>query len=174
MPIERRSLRSNSKSDTSSSTNGEKSQTSSKDKPAPTTRAAASKSRTASAKKAATGKGASNSSGMSGHDQPHANGSDPVENGVNGIEDVEMEEDSATVATPLSGKPNTDRDGDEKITVVVPPSKGARLSGDQSQDKEGDVNMDGVNEESTKQAEVEVDPKVKAMQGEYKRRKRYS
>ena len=85
-----------------------------------------------------------------------------------------MEEDSATVATPLSGKPNTDRDGDEKITVVVPPSKGARLSGDQSQDKEGDVNMDGVNEESTKQAEVEVDPKVKAMQGEYKRRKTYS
>jgi 26S proteasome regulatory subunit N3 len=165
MPIERRSLRSNSKSDTSSA-NGEKSQTSgvSKDKPAPTTRAAANKSRTASAKKAAAGKGASNSSGMSGHDQPQANGSDPVENGVNGIEDVEMEEDSATATTPLSGKPNIDRDGDEKITVVVPPSKGARLSGDQSQDKEGDVNMDGGNEEGAKQAEVEVDPKVKAMQ----------
>uniref|UniRef100_A0A093VA55 Putative 26S proteasome regulatory subunit rpn3 n=1 Tax=Talaromyces marneffei PM1 TaxID=1077442 RepID=A0A093VA55_TALMA len=106
MPVERRSLRSNSKGDTSSSTNGEKSRAnsntaSSKDKAAPTTRSAANKAKSAPAKKAVTGKGASssntaNNNTMSG-DQPQRNGTDPVENGVNGSEDVEMEEDTADI-----------------------------------------------------------------------------
>uniref|UniRef100_A0A093VS16 Putative 26S proteasome regulatory subunit rpn3 n=1 Tax=Talaromyces marneffei PM1 TaxID=1077442 RepID=A0A093VS16_TALMA len=82
MPVERRSLRSNSKGDTSSSTNGEKSRAnsntaSSKDKAAPTTRSAANKAKSAPAKKAVTGKGASssntaNNNTMSG-DQPQRN-----------------------------------------------------------------------------------------------------
>ncbi|XHG09256.1 hypothetical protein AWENTII_012328 [Aspergillus wentii] len=166
MPAERRSLRSNSKSDTSSSANGDKahsnsqSSTSNKDKPAPT-RAAANKAKSAPTKKGAATNNASNS-GMGERDQPHTNGSDKVENGVNGSEDVEMGEDTA--GGPTSSFNNSkDRKGDEKMTVVVPPTKGSRLSGDQGQDKEGDVTMDGEDEESHK-PESEVDPKVKAIQ----------
>ncbi|KAI9928009.1 26S proteasome non-ATPase regulatory subunit [Aspergillus wentii] len=169
MPAERRSLRSNSKSDTSSSANGDKahsnsqSSTSNKDKPAPT-RAAANKAKSAPTKKGAATNNASNS-GMGERDQPHTNGSDKVENGVNGSEDVEMGEDTA--GGPTSSFNNSkDRKGDEKMTVVVPPTKGSRLSGDQGQDKEGDVTMDGEDEESHK-PESEVDPKVKAIQGSY-------
>lgn len=173
MPVERRSLRSNSKSDTSSSTNGEKarsnsqSSTSNKDKAAPTTRSAANKAKSAPAKKGAAGKGASNSNPMGG-DQPHANGSEPVENGVNGVEDVEMEEDTAGGPTS-SIQTNKDRDGDE-MTVVVPPSKGSRLSGqpgqDTKKDQEGDVSMEGTEEKEAKETEPEIDPRAKAVQGE--------
>ena len=80
MPGERRNLRSSK--DTSSETNGEKARSnsqssSSKDKPVPT--------RTTSSKgKAQPGK----------KDKPTANGG-PVENGVNGAEDVDMVDDGA-------------------------------------------------------------------------------
>lgn len=149
--MERRSLRSNSKGDTSS-TNGEKARatsnsTSGKDKAAPTTRSAANKAKSAPAKKNVTGKGASgsnsnsNSNNMSG-DQPQRNGTDPIENGANGPEDVEMEEDTA-----------------------VPPAKGARLAGqDNKKDKEDDVAMEGSDEKEAQPDEPEVDPRVKAVQ----------
>ncbi|KAL1961515.1 hypothetical protein VTN77DRAFT_1656 [Rasamsonia byssochlamydoides] len=149
MPVERRSLRSNSKPDPSSSANGDKARsnsnsTSNKDKTAPTTRSAANKAKAAPAKKGASGKSAANSNNSSG-DQPHANGSDPVENGVNGVEDVEMEENTA-----------------------VPPSKGSRLSGPPAQenkkDQEGDVSMEGTEEKETQETEPEVDPRAKAVQ----------
>ncbi|EED14035.1 proteasome regulatory particle subunit (RpnC), putative [Talaromyces stipitatus ATCC 10500] len=146
MPVERRSLRSNSKGDTSSSTNGEKARSnsntaSSKDKAAPTTRSAANKAKSAPAKKPVTGKGASSSNtsnnNMSG-DQPQRNGTDPVENG----EDVEMEEDTA-----------------------VPPAKGARLSGqDNKKDKEDDVAMEDSDDKDAQSDEPEIDPRVKAVQ----------
>lgn len=142
MPAERRSLRSNSKADPSSSANGEKTRSgsqssSSKDKATPTTRSAANKAKAAPAKKGA--KSNANSE-MSGNEQPHANGSERVENGVNGSEDVVMEEDTA-----------------------VPPSKGSRLSGQPGQDKEEDVAMEGAEEEEAK--EPEVDPYEKTVQG---------
>ncbi|KAI2995346.1 hypothetical protein CBS147346_9974 [Aspergillus niger] len=143
MPAERRSLRSNSKSDTSSSANGEKgrstsqSSSSNKDKPAPT-RAAANKAKAASTTKGASSNNTANSGMGEQRDQPRANGSDPTENGVNGLEDVEMGEDTA-----------------------VPPTKGSRLSGEKGTDKEGDVAMEGDEGED---AEPEVDPKTKAIQ----------
>lgn len=168
MPVERRSLRSNSKSDTSSSTNGEKtrstSQQNAKDKAAPTTRAAANKAKTAPTKKAAPGKG---TTGNNHDEQPHVNGTEPVENGVNGAEDVEMGEDENAAGGPTSATPtnNKELEGD-KMTVVVPPSKGSRLAADSGADKEGgDVAMEGADDENVDDKEPEIDPKVKAVQG---------
>ncbi|OOF98553.1 hypothetical protein ASPCADRAFT_393993 [Aspergillus carbonarius ITEM 5010] len=165
MPAERRSLRSNSKSDTSSSANGEKARSTSqnsssnKDKPAPT-RAAANKAKAASTTKAASSNSTTNSGMGEQRDQPRANGSDPTENGVNGSEDVEMGEDTAGGPTS-SFNASQDRKGDEKMTVVVPPPKGSRLSGEKGTDQEGDVAMEGAEGE---EGEPEVDPKVKAIQ----------
>ncbi|KAJ5538004.1 26S proteasome regulatory subunit rpn3 [Penicillium frequentans] len=163
MPAERRSLRSNNKSDASSSANGEKahsnSQSSSaKDKAAPTTRAAANKAKAAPAKKGAA-KGANN--GMEENDQSHANGSKSTENGVNGSEDVEMGEDTAG-APKSSFNTRKDRNGDEKMTVVVPPTKGSRSSNKAGQDE--DVTMEGSEDDDAEKTEPEVDPTTKAIQ----------
>lgn len=162
---ERRSLRSNNKSDTSSSANGEKARSNSqsssaKDKAAPTTRAAANKAKAAPAKKGA--KGASNA-GMGENEQSHVNGSKSNENGVNGSEDVEMGEDTAGAPTS-SFDSSKERNGDEKMTVVVPPTKGSR-SGKAGQDKEEDVTMEGAEEGDAEKTEPEVDPTTKAIQG---------
>jgi DNA-directed RNA polymerase subunit M/transcription elongation factor TFIIS len=162
MPAERRSLRSNNKSDTSSSANGEKGRSDSqssgaKDK-APTTRAAAAnKAKSAPTKKDA--KGASNG-GMGEDDKSHTNGSKSTENGVNGSEDVEMGEDTAGAPTS-SFNTSKDRKGDEKMTVVVPPTKGFKPSG---KDKE-DVTMEGAEDGDAENTEPEVDPTTKAIQG---------
>ncbi|KAF4768916.1 hypothetical protein HAV15_008985 [Penicillium sp. str.  len=160
MPAERRSLRSNNKSDTSSSANGEKANSNSqssgaKDK-APTTRASANKAKSAPTKKDA--KGASNGS-MKEDDQSHTNGSKSTENGVNGSEDVEMGEDTAGAPTSSSNT-SKDRKSNEKMTVVVPPTKGSRSSG---KDKE-DVTMEGVEDGDVENTEPEVDPATKAIQ----------
>lgn len=165
MPAERRSLRSNNKSDTSSSANGEKARSNSqsspsKDKAAPTTRAAANKAKSAPVKKGA--KGASNAS--MGEEDQHVNGSKNAENGVNGSEDVEMGEDTAGAPTS-SFNTSKGRHGDEKMTVVVPLTKGSRSSGKAGQDKEEDVTMEGAEDGDAEKAEPEIDPAVKAVQG---------
>ncbi|KAL3472671.1 isoprenoid synthase domain-containing protein [Aspergillus californicus] len=162
MPAEKRSLRSNKQSDTSSSANGEKarsgsqSSSSNKDKPAPT-RAATNKAKSTKA-------AASNTTSISGmgeqRDQPHTNGTDPTKNGVNGSEDVEMGEDTAGGPTS-SFNASKDRQGDQKMTVVVPPTKGSRKSGDNGQGQEDDVAMEGVEGE---EPESESDPKAKVIQ----------
>ncbi|KAJ5801340.1 uncharacterized protein N7518_003408 [Penicillium psychrosexuale] len=158
MPAERRSLRSNNKSDTSSSANGEKANSNSqspgaKDK-APTTRAAANKAKSAPTKKDA--KGASNGN-MGDDDKSHTNGSKSTENGVNGSEDVEMGD---TAGAPTSSSSTSkDRKSNEKMTVVVPPTKGSKSSG---KDKEDDVTMEGA--EDVENTEPEVDPTTKAIQ----------
>lgn len=158
-------MRSNNKSDTSSSANGEKtpsnSQSSSAKDKAPATRAAANKAKSTPAKKGSA-KGASN--GMEDNDQSHVNGSKSNENGVNGSEDVEMGEDSAGAPTS-SFNTRKDRNGDQKMTVVVPPSKGSRSSGKAAQDKEEDVTMEGAEDGDAEKSEPEVDPTVKAIQG---------
>ncbi|CRG82993.1 putative 26S proteasome regulatory subunit rpn3 [Talaromyces islandicus] len=169
MPVERRSLRSNSKGDTSSSANGDKarSTSNSKDKAAPTTRSAANKAKPVPAKKAATAKGASSSNSnsntnnsMSG-DQPQRNGTDPLENGV---EDVEMEEDTTAGGPTSSIKTSWEHDGDE-MTVVVPPSKASRLSAaDNKKNDEDDVTMEGADDKDSPAKEPEVDPREKAIQ----------
>ncbi|KAJ5937406.1 26S proteasome regulatory subunit rpn3 [Penicillium verhagenii] len=165
MPAERRSLRSNNKSDASSSANGEKARSNSqsssaKDKAAPTTRAAANKAKASPAKKGAA-KGANN--GMGEDDQSHINGSKSTENGVNGSEDVEMGEDTAG-APKSSFNTRKDRNGNEKMTVVVPPTKGFKSSHKAGQDKDEDVTMDGSEDDGAEKTEPEVDPTTKAIQ----------
>ncbi|KAL3466805.1 isoprenoid synthase domain-containing protein [Aspergillus heterothallicus] len=162
MPAERRSLRSNNKSDTSSSANGEKnrsgsqSSSSNKDKPAPA-RAAANKAKST---KAASSNTTSDSSMGEQRDQPHTNGTDPTKNSLNSSDDVEMEEDTAGGPTS-SFNASKGRKGDQKMTVVVPPIKGSRKPGDKGQDQEGDVAMEGVED---KEPESEIDPTAKAIQ----------
>ena len=165
MPAERRTLRSN-KSETSSSANGEKPRSDSqsspnkKDRPAPN-RSASSRSKSISNKKGAT----TLAKDMSG-DKPqmNGNGSDPLENGVNGTDDLEMDQDSSKSTGKT--KPGKDKDGDEEMTVVVPPAKGSKLSGEPAKDDEGDVAMNGATEDDVKEpAEPVVDPKSKAITG---------
>lgn len=94
----------------------------------------------------------------------NGNGTDPLENGVNGTEDVEMDQDSSKMnGRTKSGK---DKDGDEEMTVVVPPSKGSKLTSEPSQDDEGDVAMNGAVEPEVKEAaEPVADPTTKAITG---------
>ncbi|KAJ5469570.1 26S proteasome regulatory subunit rpn3 [Penicillium diatomitis] len=160
MPAERRSLRSNNKSDTSSSANGDNSQSNSqgssaKEKTTPTTRAAANKAKSGPVKKVAA-KGASEN-GMGDNDESHPNGSKPTENGLNGSEDVEMGEDTAGAPTS-SFNSSKNRHGDE-MTVVVPPTKGSKSSGNPGDDKEEDATMEGAEDEADK-----PDPTAKAIQ----------
>lgn len=95
---------------------------------------------------------------------PHTNGTDPVENGVNGTKDVEMKDDPPN---PLKGgKGKKAKEGDDEMTVVVPPSKGSKLSAPPLEDNDGDVAMDGseqTNGEDT--GAPKVDPVVKAISG---------
>lgn len=142
MPGERRTLRSSK--DTSSSTNGEKARSNSqssntKDKPVPT-RTTSSKGKTPAGKA----------------DKPHANGG-PVENGVNGTEDIDMVDDG----------PEKVHNGEEEMTVVVPPSKSSKLAGEPGKDAEGDVPMDGAEKSAVAPTEEPIDPKVKAVTGQY-------
>ena len=160
MPSERRNLRSNK--DSTQSTNGEKTrsdsanQTSNKDKPVPA-RTASSKGKTLPSKK---GNGNTAAKDVNG-DKPKINGKEPVENGVHGSEDTEMVDE-------ITEKPNNGRgkEGEEEMTVVVPPPKSSKLAGEPSRDDEGDVDMgdtSGTNMDATETAEVE--PKAKAMSG---------
>ena len=157
MPGEGRSLRSGK--DTSSSTNGQKARSnsqssSSKDKPVPT-RASATKGKAA-------GPGRKGSKKEASGDKPHLNGG-PVENGVNGSEDVDMIDE--TSEHPKSG---AIKDAEGDMTVVVPPAKGSKLSGDPGQDAEGDIDMnDTAKSNDHESKEVAVDPKQKAVNGRH-------
>jgi 26S proteasome regulatory subunit N3 len=97
---------------------------------------------------------------------PHTNGNDPVENGINGTEDVEMKDDATN---PLKGgKGKKAKEGEEEMTVVVPPSKGSKLSGPPPKDKEGDVAMDGFEDTDGEDASApKVDPTAQTLSGEY-------
>ena len=152
MPSERRNLRSSK--ETSSSTNGDNARSNSqsssaKDKPVPT-RSTSSKTKAAASKKA---------TGSDKSGNPPTNGSEPVENGVNGTDDMDMEDND-------HGPVNADKEPDEEMTVVVPPLKGSKLSGEQGKDSQGGIAMEslGQPESGTKETE-EVDPKVKAATG---------
>lgn len=95
---------------------------------------------------------------------PHTNGNDPVENGINGTEDIEMKDDAPN---PLKGgKAKKAKEGDEEMTVVVPPSKGSKLSVAPQKDNEGDVAMDGFEETNGEDAGVpKIDPVAQAISG---------
>ena len=94
---------------------------------------------------------------------PHTNGTDPVENGFNGTKDVEMKDDAPA---PLKGgKGKKTKEGEEEMTVVVPPSKGSKLSAP-SKDTDGDLTMDGPEEFTGEDEEApKVDPVAKAVAG---------
>lgn len=155
MPGERRNLRSNKET----STNGEKPRSgsqssSSKDKPVPT--------RTASKGKALPPKkGNTNASVRNGNsDKPQTNGTDTVEEDINGAEVVDMEDDEAERV-----KIGTTKEGEDKITVVVPPSKSSKLNGETGKDSEGDISME-VTEKGREEAAAEtIDPRTKAILG---------
>jgi 26S proteasome regulatory subunit N3 len=95
---------------------------------------------------------------------PHTNGTDPVENGINGTKDVEMKED--TPSSMKGGKGKKVKDSDEEMTVVVPPSKGSKLSAPPPPDTDGDIIMDDSEKPvDATSAELEVDPVEKAISG---------
>lgn len=72
---------------------------------------------------------------------PRKNGTDPAENGINGARDVEMNDDTPT--SLKGGKGKKAKEGDEEMTVVVPPAKGSKLAVSPPKDSEGDTAMDG-------------------------------
>lgn len=82
------------------------------------------------------------------------NGKKPLENGIQKKKDVEM-----TDSSKAKGK-KAAKDGDEEMTVVVPPSKSSKKSAQAPADAEGDVAME-EDEEETK-----VDPVVQTVAGE--------
>ena len=148
MPGERRNLRSNKES--TSSASGEKGRADSqnaKDKAAPS-RSTSSKTKTSTARK---------NSKETSSDKPKINGSPPIENGVNGVEDVDMEGSG-----PDKGKPQ--KDGDDEMTVVVPPPNSTKLSADPEKDNEGDLFMDDA-QKKEEHAEEAVDPQTQALTG---------
>ncbi|KAL9603689.1 MAG: hypothetical protein Q9219_001008 [cf. Caloplaca sp. 3 TL-2023] len=152
MPGERRNLRSNKES--SSSTNGEKARSNSqsssaKDKPVPTRSTSKSKASSSSKKFNSLGKeGAGN--------KRQTNGAEPVENGVGGTEDVDMvDEDHEQV--------KANGDADEEMTVVLPPTKGTNLSGENGKDPQGDITMDSSEQQQPVLEVEKIDPKVKAV-----------
>ncbi len=96
---------------------------------------------------------------------PHSNGTDPVENGINGTKDVEMKDDAP--ASKKGGKGKKVKEGEEEMTVVVPPSKGQKLSAPPPADQEEDIVM-GDSEKTVDESVVEtVDPVVKTISGNY-------
>lgn len=152
MPGERRTLRSGKET---SSTNGEEprsnsqNSSSNKDKPVPT-RATSSKGKSLATKKTP-GKEAS-------EDKPQTNGTEPVENGINGTEDIDMVDDG-----PEKVKVGTSNEGEDEITVVVPPPKSSKLSGEPSKDEEGDVAME--NTDKSHGISPGLDPTAKTVAG---------
>ncbi|KAI9731069.1 MAG: 26S proteasome non-ATPase regulatory subunit [Claussenomyces sp. TS43310] len=92
---------------------------------------------------------------------PYTNGNDPVENGVNGTKDVEMKEDAPAPAK--GGKGKKVKEGEEEMTVVVPPSKGSKLSTPPPTDGENDVAMGDAHKSEEETAELKIDPVVQTM-----------
>ena len=59
------------------------------------------------------------------------------------------------------------KEGDDEMTVVVPPPKGSKLSGEPGKDEEGDVAMDNAETAEAAGPNADrVDPKVKAVAGQ--------
>jgi 26S proteasome regulatory subunit N3 len=87
---------------------------------------------------------------------PRTNGNDPVENGINGTKDIEMKEDAPS--SMKGGKGKKLKEGDEEMTVVVPPSKSVTLSAPPPADQDGDAMMEDSEKTGDEQSsEPEVD-----------------
>lgn len=81
---------------------------------------------------------------------PQKNGNKPTENGSRSGKDVEGSKTRAKKAA---------KDGDEEMTVVVPPSKASKQSSAPPADTDGDVSM-GDDEKEEK-----IDPAAQAVAG---------
>ena len=64
---------------------------------------------------------------------------------------------------PEKVKIGTNTEGEDEMTVVVPPPKSSKLSGEPSKDEEGDVAME--NTDKSENVGPELDPKAKAVAG---------
>ncbi|KAI9799201.1 MAG: hypothetical protein M1825_004844 [Sarcosagium campestre] len=168
--VDKRSLRSN-KSDSSSATNGDKTVSSkansSNSQANAPTRNTSSRARSAASKKivstsAPTKDVEEEEKNASG--EKHTNGVTAGQNGINGTaEDVEMSEEPTDTAN--RSKSNRDKDGDDEMTVVVPPPKGLKPS-DQSggRDKVEDISMVGTEERISETLEATtIDPEAKTV-----------
>ena len=162
---ERRSLRSKKADNTTSSANGDtvksnsQSSSSNKDKPQPA-RSTSSRSKSFSKKKSIN----STAEDTNG-DKPHINGSTPVENDIDGAGEPEVDDQESTSASlKQSGK---DKDGDEEMTVVVPPSKASKISGSSGPDEDIDTAMSGTEASESKIPDDAVDPEAKAVDSMY-------
>lgn len=95
---------------------------------------------------------------------PHTNGDKATENGINGTKDVEMKDDAP--APMKGGKGKKLKEGEEEMTVVVPPSKGSKLAVSPPKGSDGDVVMEGAEEDKGVDAgAVKIDPVAKAVAG---------
>ncbi|PQE07894.1 26s proteasome non-atpase regulatory subunit 3 protein [Rutstroemia sp. NJR-2017a WRK4] len=92
---------------------------------------------------------------------PYKNDRDPVENGVNGAKDVEMKDDAPS--SLKGGKGKKAKEGEEEMTVVVPPPKGSKLSVPLPNNGDEDVSMEGATEGGEEAAAEKVDPVAKAV-----------
>lgn len=93
-------------------------------------------------------------------DKPQTNGTEPIENGINGTDDIDMVDGPEKV--------KIGKEGEDEMTVVVPPPKGSKLSGEPGKDYEGDIAMDNTEGAETTGPEAnQVDPKVKAVTGQF-------
>lgn len=101
---------------------------------------------------------------------PHGNGKEPVENGgIRNSKDVEMKDEAA-----LKGKKKTlggaVKEGEDEVTVVVPPSKAGAAGKKQGDD--GDVAMADDDASADKDDEaVKVDPVVQTSAGTCNRKR---
>lgn len=88
---------------------------------------------------------------------PKTNGTEATENGINGVDDVEMSDE-------VIGKA---KDGEDEMTVVVPPPNSSKLSAPPEKDNEGDTTMnDGKQADGSGiSEEIVIDPKEKAAAG---------
>lgn len=97
---------------------------------------------------------------MSG-DKQQTNGKDQTNDNATGTDDVEMND--GTSKPSKTGKSGKDKDGDDEMTVVVPPSKNTSSSG---KDLQSSTAVNGATEESDESSkEPDVDPREKAING---------
>jgi 26S proteasome regulatory subunit N3 len=160
---ERRSLRSN-KADTSSSSNGDKARSNSQSSSSNKDKPHSAKSTSSRSKSFSNKKGITFTAKDTDGEQPHLNGSAPTENGVDGVPEQEADNLQSTAAGVK--KSGNDKDGDEEMTVVVPPSKASKSPGSSARDAEGDTVMNGTDGSDSRTLEDGVDPQAKAVEGE--------
>ena len=99
-----------------------------------------------------------------GDDKSQCNDNEVLENGVNGVDDVEMGEESSEAHNGGKQKPSSN--ADEEMTVVVPFSKPTKASEVIAKDNDGDLKMNGsTDDEKRTPEEPVVDPKQKAVEG---------